>query len=107
MTALQRMYSVTSAADVMANIPDIHFDPALLRALQMVPVSYLKYYYMYMQPEMLAECARAVENEGCRGEVIRGVEKELFALYQDAKLAVKPPQLAKRGGRATRMPPAR
>lgn len=93
--AIEKLCADT-AADMMANIPDIHFDPALLSALQMVPVSYLKYYYM--QPEMLAECARAAENEGCRGEVIRGVEKELFALYQDTELAVKPPQLAKRGG---------
>lgn len=94
-TAIEKLCADT-AADVMANIPDIHFDPALLKALNMVPVSYLKYYYM--QPEMLAECVRAAENEGCRGEVIRGVEKELFALYQDPALDSKPPQLAKRGG---------
>ncbi len=94
-TAIEKLCADT-AADVMANIPDIHFDPALLKALNMIPVSYLKYYYM--QPEMFAECVRAAENEGCRGEVIRGVEKELFALYQDPELAVKPPQLAKRGG---------
>ena len=94
-TAIEKLCADT-AADVMANIPDIHFDPALLKALNMIPVSYLKYYYM--QPEMLAECIRAAENEGCRGEVIRDMEKELFTLYQDPDLAIKPPQLAKRGG---------
>ncbi len=84
------------AKEVMANIPEIHYDPAFLRSLGMVPVSYLKYYYM--QPEMLAECTRAAETEGCRAEVIKQVEKDLFELYQDPSLDVKPPQLAKRGG---------
>lgn len=85
-----------SAKEVMANIPEIHYDPTFLKALGMVPVSYLKYYYM--QPEMLAECVRAAKEEGCRGEVIKQVEKDLFELYQDSSLDVKPPQLAKRGG---------
>ena len=30
----------------MANIPEIHYDPVFLKSLGMVPVSYLKYYYM-------------------------------------------------------------
>ena len=85
-----------SAKEVMANIPEIHYDPNFLKALGMVPVSYLKYYYM--QPEMLSECDRAAREEGCRAEVIKQVEKDLFDLYQDPSLDVKPPQLAKRGG---------
>lgn len=85
-----------SAKEVMANIPEIHYDPNFLKALGMVPVSYLKYYYM--QPEMLSECDRAAREEGCRAEVIKQVEKDLFELYQDPSLDVKPPQLAKRGG---------
>ena len=80
----------------MANIPEIHYDPAFLRSLGMVPVSYLKYYYM--QPEMLAECSRAAGAEGCRAEVIKQVEKDLFELYKNPSLDIKPPQLAKRGG---------
>ncbi len=93
--AIEKLCS-DSAKEVMANIPEIHYDPAFLRSLGMVPVSYLKYYYM--QPEMLAECTRAAESEGCRAEVIKQVEKDLFALYQSPSLDVKPPQLAKRGG---------
>ncbi len=85
-----------SAKEVMANIPEIHYDPAFLRSLGMVPVSYLKYYYM--QPEMLAECTRAAAEEGCRAEVIKQVEADLFKLYENPSLDVKPPQLAKRGG---------
>ena len=93
--AIEKLCS-DSAKEVMANIPEIHYDPTFLRSLGMVPVSYLKYYYM--QPEMLAECTRAAETEGCRAEVIKQVEKDLFELYQDPSLDVKPPQLAKRGG---------
>lgn len=93
--AIEKLCS-DSAKEVMANIPEIHYDPAFLRSLGMVPVSYLKYYYM--QPEMLAECTRAAKEEGCRAEVIKQVEKDLFALYQSPTLDVKPPQLSKRGG---------
>lgn len=93
--AIEKLCS-DSAKEVMANIPEIHYDPAFLRSLGMVPVSYLKYYYM--QPEMLAECTRAAGEEGCRAEVIKQVEADLFKLYQDPSLDVKPPQLAKRGG---------
>lgn len=93
--AIEKLCS-NSAKEVMANIPEIHYDPAFLRSLGMVPVSYLKYYYM--QPEMLAECIRAAESEGCRAEVIKQVEKDLFELYQSPSLDIKPPQLAKRGG---------
>ena len=85
-----------SAKEIMANIPEIHYDPVFLKSLGMVPVSYLKYYYM--QPEMLAECIHDAETKGCRGEVIKKVEKELFDLYKDPELDSKPAQLASRGG---------
>lgn len=85
-----------TAGEIMANIPEIHYHPDFLKALGMIPVSYLKYYYM--QPEMLADCLRARENEGVRGEVVKKVEEELFALYKNPELDVKPKQLAGRGG---------
>lgn len=85
-----------SAKEIMANIPEIHYDPVFLKSLGMVPVSYLKYYYM--QPEMLAECIHDAETKGCRGKVIKKMEKELFDLYKDPELDSKPAQLASRGG---------
>lgn len=103
-TAIEKLCADT-AADVMANIPDIHFDPALLKALNMIPVSYLKYYYM--QPEMLAECIRAAENEGCRGEVIRGVERSFL---RSIRIPISPSSrlsLPSAEGLATQMLPAR
>ncbi len=95
MVAIHKICS-DSAKEIMANIPEIHYDPVFLKSLGMVPVSYLKYYYM--QPEMLAECIKDAETKGCRGEVIKKVEKELFDLYKNPELDQKPPQLASRGG---------
>ncbi|MBD5501962.1 MAG: 6-phospho-beta-glucosidase [Lachnospiraceae bacterium] len=85
-----------TAKEIMANIPEIHYHPEFLKTLGMIPVSYLKYYYM--QPEMLADCLRAQESEGVRGKVVKKVEDELFELYKNPELDVKPKQLAERGG---------
>ena len=85
-----------TSKEIMANIPEIHYHPEFLKTLGMIPVSYLKYYYM--QPEMLDDCLRAYENEGVRGEVVKKVEDELFELYKDPALNIKPKQLAGRGG---------
>ncbi|MCI3988142.1 6-phospho-beta-glucosidase, partial [Bacillus vallismortis] len=40
----------------------------------------------------------ASQTEGTRAEVVQKVEKELFDHYKDPNLAIKPPQLEKRGG---------
>ncbi len=83
-------------AGKLANIPDIDFPGSFIRSLGMLPISYLKYYYLADQ--MLEECIEAAGTKGTRGEVVRKVEEELFELYKDENLAVKPPQLASRGG---------
>jgi Alpha-galactosidases/6-phospho-beta-glucosidases, family 4 of glycosyl hydrolases len=82
--------------ETLKNIPDIHFEPEFLKALGMLPISYLKYYYL--APQMLKECLHDAETVGTRGEVVKKVEQELFELYQDPNLTIKPPQLAQRGG---------
>ncbi|MEM1485880.1 6-phospho-beta-glucosidase [Oscillospiraceae bacterium PP1C4] len=82
--------------EIMANIPEMEYEPEFLKSLQMLPVSYLKYYYL--RPEMLKDCLQTKEKEGVRGEVVKKVESELFKLYEDPTLDKKPPQLAERGG---------
>jgi len=84
------------AHGVMANIPEVKPGLRFMQSLGMVPVDYLKYYYL--TPEMLDECIREEQTKGVRGEVVRQVEEELFKLYADPDLAVKPPQLSERGG---------
>lgn len=87
---------VTSSSFNMQNIPDLQWDPDLIRALQALPCGYLRYYYM--TEDMLAEEKQAAAGSGTRAEVVKKVEAELFELYKDPDLAVKPPQLAQRGG---------
>lgn len=78
------------------NIPNFTFPEDILESLQMIPAGYLKYYYT--REKMLADCKRAAAEEGTRGEVVTQTEKELFELYQNEELAVKPKQLEARGG---------
>ncbi|WDL98721.1 6-phospho-beta-glucosidase [Alicyclobacillus sp. ALC3] len=78
------------------NIPDIEFNPEFLQTLGALPCAYHRYYYM---PDvMLAEELEAAANGGTRAEVVKKIEAELFELYRDPNLDIKPPQLAQRGG---------
>jgi 6-phospho-beta-glucosidase len=80
----------------MKNIQDLEWDQDLLRSLGMFPCPYHRYYYM--PDEMLKQEKEEAALSGTRGERVKAAEKELFALYNDAALAIKPPQLAQRGG---------
>src|SRR5699024_11750424 len=40
----------------------------------------------------------SAKEEGTRAEVVQALEKELFKLYEDESLDIKPPQLEERGG---------
>ena len=82
--------------EIMKNIPDISVGADFYQSLGVLPVSYLKYYYL--AKEMLEECVHEASGEGVRGEVVKKVEDELFALYRDPELAIKPKQLEERGG---------
>lgn len=78
------------------NIPDFGWDREFLQSLGALPCSYLHYYYM--TDTLLEEERLSAATVGTRGEVVQRLEKELFALYQDPHLAIKPPQLEQRGG---------
>ncbi|KPV44483.1 diacetylchitobiose-6-phosphate hydrolase [Alicyclobacillus ferrooxydans] len=79
-----------------ANIPDLQWDAELLQTIGAIPCGYLRYYYM--PDEMLAEEQEAARTTGTRAEVVKKVEAELFDLYRDPNLAIKPKQLEQRGG---------
>lgn len=83
-------------SEIMKNIPDISMGAGFFKSLGMLPISYLKYYYL--TKEMFEECVRLAEHEGVRGESVKKVEEELFELYRDPGLKIKPPQLSGRGG---------
>lgn len=78
------------------NIKGIGYDSHFIRALDVLTCPYHNYYYK--QNEMLEKQKRDSENEGTRADKVFRLEKELFELYKDETLEVKPPQLEERGG---------
>ncbi len=79
--------------DVLKNIPQANYEPALLNAIKGLPIAYLNYYYF--RDEQLQLCKDAKKT---RGEVCVEIEKELLELYQDPQLKEKPSILDQRGG---------
>lgn len=80
----------------MNNIQAIPWNADFLKGLGVIPCPYHRYYYK--TSDMLAEEKKAAANEGTRAEVVRALENDLFELYKDPDLDIKPPQLEKRGG---------
>lgn len=78
------------------NIQGLGWEPEFLRALHALPCPYHNYYYKTR--EMFTKIKQEADTVGTRAEVVKKLEKELFELYKDPKLDVKPPQLEKRGG---------
>lgn len=80
----------------MKNIKDIPFNTNFLKSLGAIPCPYHRYYYK--TGEMLNAELDAFKEGKTRGEVVKALEDELFELYKDPNLDIKPPQLEKRGG---------
>ncbi len=78
----------------MKNIPDLKWDSKFLKALNMIPCPYHRYFYM--KAEMLEEELTHIDDT--RANQVMVIEKELFELYKDVKLCEKPEILEKRGG---------
>jgi 6-phospho-beta-glucosidase len=78
------------------NIQGQGWEPEFIRSLNALTCGYHNYYYK--MPEMLKKTKEAAEKEGTRAEVVKRLEDELFELYKDPNLAIKPPQLEQRGG---------
>lgn len=78
------------------NVPQFEWNGTLLRALGSIPSYYLKYFYL--QDEMLKDQQEAAKRGETRAETVQQLENELFEIYKDVNLDVKPKQLEKRGG---------
>lgn len=78
------------------NVPTTGWDADFLKSLRAVPTYYLKYYYM--TDTMFEGMKASVDKDGTRADVVSRVEQELFELYKDENLDVKPKQLEQRGG---------
>ncbi|MFE3576998.1 6-phospho-beta-glucosidase [Lysinibacillus sp. NPDC059133] len=78
------------------NIEGLGWEPAFIKALDVLACPYHMYYYK--TSEMVERDTENAKKEGTRAEVVQKLETELFELYKDPNLAIKPPQLEKRGG---------
>ncbi|WP_232697144.1 6-phospho-beta-glucosidase [Brevibacillus daliensis] len=78
------------------NIVNMGWEKDFIKALGILPCPYHQYYYQ--TEKMLNHELEAASKEGTRAQVVQKVEAELFELYKDPELAIKPPQLEKRGG---------
>ena len=95
-TVISLMTEKEENAVSLKNIADFAYEPEFFKKLNMIPIGYLRYYYKTMQ--MLNDQKRAFEEEGTRAQVVQKVEHELFELYKNKDLAIKPHQLSERGG---------
>lgn len=78
------------------NIDGMGWEPAFIQSLNALTCPYHMYYYK--SKEMLDKAIESAEKEGTRAEVVQKLEEELFELYKDENLNIKPPQLEERGG---------
>lgn len=82
---------------IVKNIPSVKGVRELVSMLGLIPSSYLNYYYF--EGKMVEEELESVaKGEGTRADKVKAIEKELFKIYADPGLDVKPAQLSERGG---------
>ena len=80
----------------MKNIPDLKWDEDFLKGLGMIPCPYHRYFYM--TDDLVKEEKESAKGKGTRAEQVMKIEDELFEIYKNPDLDVKPAQLEKRGG---------
>ncbi|WP_044642363.1 6-phospho-beta-glucosidase [Risungbinella massiliensis] len=80
----------------MRNIAPIPWQADFLKSLGILLCPYHRYYYK--TKEILVEELISFEKGTTRAEVVKRLEEELFELYRDPNLTIKPPQLEQRGG---------
>ena len=76
-----------------ANIPEISYPKGFLRALGMLPSSYVRYYY---ETERMLDGIRS--SPLTRAQEVARIEEELLALYRNEEIVEKPALLSERGG---------
>lgn len=98
MDEIVEKYANISADDAIAmkNFVSHPYSPAFIRGLHAIPCPYHNYYYF--TKEQLEDEQQEFKEGRVRGEVVSKVEEELFELYKDENLDVKPKQLEMRGG---------
>lgn len=93
---LEQLTSGEKSGVTMENIVDLGWEPDFIKGLRLLPCPYHRYYYQ--TDKILKEEKEAAQKKGTRAEVVKQLEQDLFELYKDPDLNIKPPQLEKRGG---------
>lgn len=85
-----------SKKETVANVMSVLYEKPFLKQLGVIPCPYHNYYYKTQ--EMLNKELEELEKGNIRAQSVKKLEKELFEIYKDENLDIKPPQLEKRGG---------
>ena len=87
---------IESGGSSMKNIAETPFNPEFIRAINVIPCPYHRYFYL--KSIMLEEEMKSAKTVGTRAEQVMKTEEELFQIYANQNLRAKPKQLEKRGG---------
>lgn len=91
-----QLISDPNNSSFVKNIDGLGWEPEFIQALNLLTCPYHMYYYK--TKDMVEKDLKNADGDGTRAEVVQKLENELFELYKDPNLAVKPPQLEERGG---------
>jgi len=80
----------------MRNIAPLPWEPEFIKSLGIIPCPYHRYFYK--TSDILEKQLEEFKTGTTRAEVVQQLENELFELYKDENLDIKPPQLEQRGG---------
>lgn len=80
----------------MRNIAPLPWEPEFIKSLSIIPCTYHRYFYK--TSDILEKQLEEFKTGTTRAEVVQQLENELFELYKDENLDIKPPQLEQRGG---------
>jgi 6-phospho-beta-glucosidase len=83
-------------AQAVKNIDDVPWDVRFIKGLKMIPNDYLRYYFK--RQNMLDHQLKDLETVGTRGQVVSGIEHDLFEIYKRPDVCTKPKELSRRGG---------
>ncbi len=94
--ALSYFWDDTKTIETVKNINRKLYTKEFIKNLNVIPCPY--HYYYYKSKEMLNEELEEMKHGKIRGMEVQRLENELFEIYKDETLDIKPPQLEERGG---------
>lgn len=93
---IEKIINSETGLSSVKNVTAVAFEKEFLRALGVIPCPYHNYYFK--RDFMLEEELKQFKEGNIRAQVVSRLEAELFEIYKDEHLDIKPPQLEKRGG---------